>query len=246
MAQHCDPDVLALRALGERTGEPADDRHLAGCARCQGELDQLRAVVATAREVTSEDAPEEPPARVWDAVAAEVGLDRDGGARPGPGTAVRPGTAERPDDSPGDRVRGRRSGLLALAAAAVVGLLVGVGGTLLVDRDAPDVVASATLTALPDRTGEGTAAVVWHDGERSLDVAVSGLSRGEGFYEVWLLDADAGRLVPVGLLRGGSGRFALPDAVDVAAYPVVDISIEPADGDPAHSGDSVVRGRLQG
>jgi hypothetical protein len=32
--------------------------------------------------------------------------------------------------------------------------------------------------------------------------------------------------------------------VDVGEYPVVDVSIEPTDGDPAHSGNSVVRGTL--
>ena len=36
----------------------------------------------------------------------------------------------------------------------------------------------------------------------------------------------------------------LPAQVDVGEFPVVDVSIEPADGDPAHSGDSVVRGTL--
>jgi hypothetical protein len=32
--------------------------------------------------------------------------------------------------------------------------------------------------------------------------------------------------------------------VNISTYPVVDVSIEPADGNPAHSGNSVVRGRL--
>jgi len=30
----------------------------------------------------------------------------------------------------------------------------------------------------------------------------------------------------------------------VADYPLVDISIEPYDGNPTHSGDSIVRGQL--
>lgn len=36
----------------------------------------------------------------------------------------------------------------------------------------------------------------------------------------------------------------LPDGLDVGELPVVDISIEPYDGDLSHSGDSDVRGTL--
>jgi anti-sigma-K factor RskA len=61
---------------------------------------------------------------------------------------------------------------------------------------------------------------------------------------VWLLDSEAQRLVSLGLLEGDEGRFPLPEQVDVGEYPVVDVSIEPTDGDPAHSGNSVVRGTL--
>jgi hypothetical protein len=82
------------------------------------------------------------------------------------------------------------------------------------------------------------------DDQRVLEVDVSDLTKGDGFYEVWLLDANAQRLVSLGLLEGDTGRFPLPDQVDVSEFPVVDVSIEPVDGDPAHSGDSVVRGTL--
>ena len=71
----------------------------------------------------------------------------------------------------------------------------------------------------------------------------------KGFYEVWLLDEDAKRLVSIGLLdlsQGTTARFPIPDDIDLATYPVVDVSVEPADGNPAHSGDSVVRGTLAG
>jgi hypothetical protein len=36
----------------------------------------------------------------------------------------------------------------------------------------------------------------------------------------------------------------VPDGVDTAEFPVVDVSAEADDGDPAHSGDSIVRGTL--
>jgi hypothetical protein len=67
----------------------------------------------------------------------------------------------------------------------------------------------------------------------------------DGTYrEVWLLRPDVSGLVSLGMLEGDQGRFDLPDGLDLADYPVVDVSEEHFDGDPAHSGDSVVRGDL--
>ncbi|MDO5663474.1 MAG: anti-sigma factor, partial [Brachybacterium sp.] len=48
----------------------------------------------------------------------------------------------------------------------------------------------------------------------------------------------------LGALDGGHGTFTIPHGVDLAEYSVVDISLEHADGDPSHSGDSWVRGQL--
>ena len=49
----------------------------------------------------------------------------------------------------------------------------------------------------------------------------------------------------LGLLEGASGRFVVPDGIDLDEFTLVDVSAEPVDGDPAHSGDSIVRGELQ-
>jgi hypothetical protein len=232
VSQHSDPDQLALRALGEDL--PELDQHLAGCAECRRELDELRAVVATAREVEPEDQPVAPPPAVWEAVAAELGL---GGVGAGDELAARRMPTGR-----------RRGALLLAAAAAVTGIAVGAAGALLLsggDGSAPaQVVAQADLAALPEHQGSGSATVHTSDGERVLVVDVSDLTKGDGFYEVWLLDSEAQRLVSLGLLEGDEGRFPLPEQVDVGEYPVVDVSIEPTDGDPAHSGNSVVRGTL--
>jgi hypothetical protein len=228
--QHSDPDELALRALGEDV--PELDEHLATCAQCQSELDQLRAVVTTARAAEPEDQPVAPPPSVWEAITAELGLS--GGADE---LAPRRGASRRPP------------GWLLTAAAAVAGIAVGALGAvvLLGGDDAPpgsEVVAQAELAALPEHQGTGSAAVRTTGDRRVLVVDVADLTEGDGFYEVWLLDAEAQRLVSLGLLEGDRGRFPLPDAVDVADFPVVDVSIEPTDGDPGHSGNSVVRGTL--
>ena len=62
--------------------------------------------------------------------------------------------------------------------------------------------------------------------------------------EVWLIRSDASGLVSLGLLDGSTGRFVVPDGIDVDEFNLVDVSAEPVDGDPAHSGDSIVRGEL--
>jgi hypothetical protein len=56
---------------------------------------------------------------------------------------------------------------------------------------------------------------------------------------------DVSGLVSLGTLDGSSGRFDLPAGLDLDQFSVVDVSEEQFDGDPAHSGDSIVRGPLE-
>lgn len=166
--------------------------------------------------------------------AAPDGAAGLGASAPGPGPAS---TAAR---------RRRRGPWLAAAAA---GLVVGsVAGGLAVSAalrpDAETVVAEVRLEALPGWSASGDAQVEEDAaGRRTLVVRVTDADA-DGFREVWLLDAGATRLVSLGLLDGDEGRFALPADLDLAEFPVVDVSAEPFDGDPAHSGDSIVRGEL--
>ena len=77
-----------------------------------------------------------------------------------------------------------------------------------------------------------------------LVVDVSDLSTGDGFYEVWLIDPETFQMIGLGALTDSAGRFPIPEGLDLSRYTVVDISLEPLDGDPVHSTDSVVRGEL--
>ena len=76
-----------------------------------------------------------------------------------------------------------------------------------------------------------------------VDLGDTQVSAG-GFREVWLLTPDVSGLISVGTLEGTSGRFDLPDGLDLDEFSVVDVSEEQFDGNPAHSGDSIVRGPL--
>jgi hypothetical protein len=123
-------------------------------------------------------------------------------------------------------------------AAALVAAVVTAGG-LLATRDEPG--RTVPLAAVGGATAAGTARVV--DDGRVVSVKATGLAAGPGqFYEVWLLDQGSGRLLPLGLLDpDGHGRFTLPRGV-AGAYPTLDVSVEADDGDPGHSGRSVLRG----
>ena len=245
-AEHVSADDLALRALGEELPD-VPESHLAGCAPCQSELDQLRAVVTTARSVQPDDYPVTPPPSVWEGIVAELGLATGGGAGAGVAAVDSPVAG-----LPVAAARTRRRSVLLALAAGVIGLLIGIGATAVVtagDDDLP-VVASTELTVLADDSSGGDAEVVREGDGRVLELDVPTLTPDtKGFYEVWLLDKDAKRLVSIGLLdlsQGTTARFPIPDDIDLATYPVVDVSVEPADGNPAHSGDSVVRGTLAG
>ena len=75
-------------------------------------------------------------------------------------------------------------------------------------------------------------------------ISVDAPPSADGYREVWLIADDLSSLTSLGVLEGSQGRFDIPDDLDLAAFPLVDVSQEPLDGDPAHSGDSIVRGPL--
>jgi hypothetical protein len=137
----------------------------------------------------------------------------------------------------------------AVAAGVIVGaVLTAAGGAWLDEQPtpvaAPPVVAETTLSALPKKQGTGRAEIVETGQGEELVVDVSDLSAGDGFYEVWLIDPDTFQMVGLGALTNAEGRFPIPDGLDLTRYRVVDVSLEPLDGDPVHSRDSLVRGEL--
>jgi len=155
---HTDPEVLALRALGETTGNPADDEHIATCPHCRTELTRLAEVVALAREDSNGAHLDRPAPAVWERIAAATGVEAaPAAARPAadmgveaPAAAARPaadtakdagqpgstGTGENADEPgstpPAGRSPGRtwRRGRLAVGVAGLAaGLVIGIGAT---------------------------------------------------------------------------------------------------------------------
>ena len=136
--------------------------------------------------------------------------------------------------------------LPALAAALVL-LALGAGGALIATSgDEPRGRAIALAPLVLGAGGEARLQLA--GGGRRATLVASGLrpSRRGEFYELWLLRPDA-ELVALGSFRVGAdgrARIQVPLPVSPSEYRFVDVSVEPDDGDPAHSTRSVLRGRV--
>lgn len=219
----CDVEELALVAIGEPMS-PDLRAHVSSCVRCQTTLDELTSVASAATAITDADRPVTPPAFVWENIERAIATDE--------------ATRNR---------GGARSGWFALAAA--VGLIVGAGGTAVVmnqdSAPAVTIVAETSLDPLTDAPSGGIARVEQTAQGSVLNVSVPGLPSPDGYYEVWLLAADSSKMISVGVLGAGEQSvFPLPAGMQLADYPVVDVSLEKYDGDVTHSADSLVRGQL--
>ncbi|MBD5784744.1 anti-sigma factor [Cellulosimicrobium terreum] len=239
--QHIDDETLALLALGEDVLDDDASAHLATCPACGAAVDDLARVVDGARSAEPADRQLVAPGPdVWARIEEELGLGGATGVTGGPtdeGTIV-PLTPR------------RRRAWLPVAAAACLALVAGVaGGAWWATREeAPPetTLATAELAPLPDWPDASGQARLEEtpDGRRQVVVTVDAPVPEGTFREVWLLAPDVSGLVSLGVLEGAEGTFDVPAGLDVAAFPVVDVSEEHFDGDPAHSGDSVVRGPL--
>lgn len=221
--EHPEHDRLAAVAL-----EPAADdadvvAHVDACATCSREVGELRDLAGLVRGVRHERL-EPPPPQVWQGVVDELGL------------------------------RGRRTRpLVWAAAAAVVGLGAGSLATwALVGPDRPEtaeVLRTAALAPVTDEgAASGTARLLEHDdGVQTVQVTASGIGTADGHFEVWLIRPGSTQMIAIGVLAaGGTGEFTVPATALADGYTLVDVSDEPDDGEPAHSGDSVLRGDLAG
>lgn len=243
--EHSEPEILAMIALDDPEIPAGDLAHLRTCAACRADVDSLRRVAALARGNSSLSIPlESPSPAVWERITEELSLPSAVAAERE--VELRTVAAMRPASS---RLR-RRAWVAALALAASLALLIGVGGAVTLLRPivhpAPTVVATAQLKPFPKWAGASGEAVVEKSatGQRELVVKLAAPATEPGFREVWVMSSSLTKLVSIGVLSDGEGRFAVPADLNLADFPVVDISEEPLDGNPAHSGNSIVRGKL--
>jgi hypothetical protein len=230
---HLEPDRLVLLALGEDALDGGETGHLDTCDVCRAEVSDLRTVAGLGRQTQDVHDLPAPPEHVWHLINAELG------------------TSER--EAPVPPVKRRR--WQPALVAAMVGALVAAAVTYVLLRpDGSSCGESVALSALPGApTGvRGEACIISSGGERKLRVTANGMpAPTNGFYEVWLIDADSLsdpqhlRMATLGNMAGAKSEdFTLPPNVDVTKYNLVDISAEPNDGNAAHSGKSLLRGQL--
>ncbi|AQY03014.1 MULTISPECIES: anti-sigma factor [Microbacterium] len=265
---HLDDEKIALIAMGEPVGSDADMQHLVECESCAAEVAEMSRVALVARSSVVEGDLEAPPADVWSRIHGELGLTEVVAADPAsiagelePPPEPEPEPELEPDSEPAAadaghprqraRVRSRRrSSASVWILAASMALVVAIGAGVWIARaltPSSAVIASAELAAFPDHPDAVGQAEVDDDGDgrRTLTVTLEGDELADGDYrEVWLIREDGQALISLGVLDDASGTFRVPDGVDLDEYRLVDISFEPVDGDPAHSGDSIVRGEL--
>ncbi|MEV0529677.1 anti-sigma factor [Streptomyces sp. NPDC050439] len=264
--KHVDSSDLAELALTEADAAPSGPvgAHLRQCGACRAHLDALRRVVDAARSASPADVPTPPPQRVWQAISAELTDDHALGGTsqpraPQPAAAQNTGWREPTAHAISVRHVGRNSALLLAAACLLVGAALGsaatrwqVQGQAQVRQDSSGTArpaadrADATLAPLAVDRARGVAhLVVDSSAHKTLRIKVRGLPSTKGYFEVWLMDSAHKKLIAVGVLGAdGSATLPLPQGVDLSGYPVVDVSDQAYDGNPAHSGKSVVRGAL--
>lgn len=202
-----------------------------------GPDDQADDVEALLREMEAGDHDVvAPPADVWDGIQAAI----------------------RDDEPSVDELAARRSRFSTRFLAAAAAIAVMTAGVAVVsslrDGDA-DIVATADLAFDPNTfdplgtDASATARLVERDGRFEIRLDDASLPDPEtADLELWLIAvADDGSLDvrPVSLVDPESpGSYAVPAELDPDVYSVVDISIEPRDGDASHSGRSILRGEL--
>lgn len=138
---------------------------------------------------------------------------------------------------------GRRSFRTWLPSVAAAVIAIAAGSWFLTGDRSPEPIDEIALDRLKD-AGAATAEI--REGEDGLELAVSvdGVDPADGYFELWLLNAEASELVSLGPIRS-DGVYPLPAGLDLDAFPVVDVSVEAFDGNPAHSGESVFRGTFE-
>ena len=190
----------------------------------------------------------EPPADVWAGIARSLAAETTLPAAPTGDTNVVSLAHRRRN-----RFLAPALGIAAAAVLAVAGVAVfnSRGGS------EPDVIASAVLEfdAGFDQLGSDASAraSLVDDGdtyEISLDDAtLPDPTAEDADLELWLIevadDGDIVDLVSLGIVDRADQTFTVPEGYDPAVYKVVDISVEPHDGNHDHSGRSILRGALQ-
>jgi anti-sigma-K factor RskA len=232
--QHLDVAGYALGRL-EPDERARFEAHLSSCEQCRRDLAEFEGTVRVLRI----SAPREEPAAGLEArtfLAVERAAAEDEAARAAQVVRRRP-------------MRRRLSlgvvGVAALAAAFALGILIesrgGGPGTLELEASLrPPGGGAATASVTVRKTGIGRVIEF-----RTDDLPI--LPKGE-YYELWFVAAGDTLRAPKRISAGtfhpdeqGRSHVTFAAAVDPTLYPVLSVTAEPGDGNPARTGPEVLR-----
>ncbi len=231
---HPSEEVLAAVAIGDEPDRSAVE-HVRTCPSCSALVEQLSDLPGQVRDAAGVEILQ-PQDDLWQRIAAEVGVKDE------------PYPTARPVETPAAGGR-RRFGRGWLIGGVAAGVAIGVLAATALPRvfePQPQLVARASLETLDTRQAQGQATVTGLGGTLELNLTVQPLNAGSGFLEVWLINTDLTRMVSVGVMPNAATQqeFPITDALIAEGYLIVDISREPFDDRPQHSGDSLLRGKL--
>jgi anti-sigma-K factor RskA len=241
MSEPASPHVeVAAHLLGKLEAEEAErfEAHLEGCNDCRRHLEELGGLPA----LLDQAAPATPVpyglrARTLTAVrerAAETGATAE--------TSV----AEAP--TPVRRLWWRQRWLAVAVAAALVVALAIPGALLLLGGDGGEV-TRLTLVAAEGGKGRGQVTITRTPAGRSFDVRIEGLDSppAGSLYELWAVSPqdtlERPQRVSLGTFTVAADRSAHLTAFTAAPadrFPVVGVTLEPVDGNPARTGPRVL------
>lgn len=227
-------ELAATDALGGTTPEELArlEESIAGDPSLARELDAYRATVSTLETVVAREVPSDD---LFDRILA--GLEEPA---PQPATAREPVPAK-------SRSRTRFTGLrwprLAVGAAAAAAAAI-VIGVLALSGDGPRPDARAAISGKPEFAAVSGEAEVFNAGEQggTLVVRMTSVPPAPGGHhsEVWVLREGSETMESVGEVSPNAGEAELEVALPGAGpFAAVDVSVEPDDGDPEHSGRSL-------
>jgi hypothetical protein len=268
--EHPDEEVLTQFALDDPLALDASTLvHISDCDKCTHAIQEIQRVVDGALAAGGRSDLRTlvaPPPTVWERVLVEVGGREPAPAEVAPLAPAVSDTWVEDDpiwlfDQPGELAVESAGGtdiplvgasdrrtLWQVAVAALAGLVLGAGVTWVVaDNDTRSPVSgdvkTTRLTGVGGNVTSGEIALVRQGGNApQITINLDTVDRGRGFLEAWLLDAESGGMVALGVIDGTRGTFTVPPSLNLSKYGQVDVSREPFDGDPAHSTASLARG----
>jgi anti-sigma-K factor RskA len=249
---HAPPDLVGLI-----TGEVGRDdtigmgQHLRTCQSCTGELIDLvvahGALISAARAdqelVAPSGRPDDDRTTTGEVVPLAPEFECRERALP---PLILPSVHDEAQRTSG---RSRRLGIVLASVAAVIalGALGAVGVLARHQPSTQPVVAQGSLQPLhAPRAATGSVTVLAEGTTRHMIVRTRDLAGlpSQRFYEVWLLDPATQKMLAVGVLPpSGNGAYEVTAGL-MAGYSAVDVSLQPDDGNPAHSQTSVLRALL--